>query len=55
MSPDTARTVSRVIDRVNASCGRTHGSQYWAVAANRERSERLAPPPCHNVLPRKNA
>lgn len=27
MSSDTARTVSRVIDKVNASCGRSQGSQ----------------------------
>ncbi len=50
---DTARTVSRVIDKVNASCGRSHGSQYCAVSARRAFADRLAPPPCHNV-PRKN-
>ena len=53
MSSDTARTVSRVVDKVNASWGRSHGSQYWAVTARRGAAERLAPPPCHSVL-RKN-
>ncbi len=53
MSSDTVRTVSRVIDKVNASCGRSHGSQYCAVTARRETAVLLAPPPCHRV-PRKN-
>ncbi|SKU84028.1 Uncharacterised protein [Mycobacteroides abscessus subsp. abscessus] len=41
--------MSRVIDSVNASCGRSHGSQYCAVSAE---SDWFEPPPCHSV-PRK--
>lgn len=52
ISSDTARTVSRVIDSVNASCGRSHGSQHCAVSAKRAESDWFAPPPCHSV-PRK--
>jgi aromatic ring-cleaving dioxygenase len=43
MSSDTTWTVSWLVERVNASWGRSQGSQYCAVTARRGREERLAP------------
>src|ERR1700743_2979698 len=53
MSSETVRAMSRDIDKVKASIGRSHGWQYWAVTARRSRLVVLAPPPCQRVPTKK--
>jgi hypothetical protein len=52
-SSESRRAVARGTDKVNASCGRNHGSQYWAVTARRPCAVVFAPPPCHSVPTKK--
>src|SRR6202012_2126096 len=53
ISSETVRAMSREIDKVKASIGRSHGWQYWAGTARRSLMVVLAPPPCHRVPTKK--